>query len=484
MPLIDLQTNLKDLKYGDFGVEDPLITKDINNPPSPSGIAMEVTRRIDDLSRITKLLVTPPGIKHIANQTALNIVEKNIQGKNKDKTIAGRFLRGGWSSIKGIASTVAQVPVNGTGTHFVEGFGGKRGYLPKVQGHRSSLNGEEINLQGIFEDKEERFAKRGDLLTKFDTVGTVHNRDKAPKKGELKKEEDLFKDYYAPGVDPEIPPSPPLDGFNYNERAQRLYNQNTLGFNPHNGPTVIGDTSKQKGKPTYEQLATDRITAKFPKRGKIDTVEALDTKKVEEETTKIFKDLIDFNFKIVKPQSSKETLPTVTVLDFRAYLDAFNDSFNGEWSSFKYVGRGEDFHNYTGFSRSVQFSFKVAASSIDEMRPLYSKLNKLAGVTAPTYTGKNYMRGNIATVTIGDYLINEPGIIETVTFNWQTDYNWHTSTHDQKSKASSFEPVEDVLALPQILDVTISFKPINTSAPTFGTTFIGKKNQLVNSDGN
>ena len=73
MPLIDIQTNLKDLKYSDFGAEPPLITKSINNPPSRQNqMNLEVGARVDDLKRFTKLLKTPGGIKFLANQTALN----------------------------------------------------------------------------------------------------------------------------------------------------------------------------------------------------------------------------------------------------------------------------------------------------------------------------------------------------------------------------------------------------------------------------
>ena len=33
MPLLELRTNLKSLKYSDSGTDNPLVTKDINNPP-------------------------------------------------------------------------------------------------------------------------------------------------------------------------------------------------------------------------------------------------------------------------------------------------------------------------------------------------------------------------------------------------------------------------------------------------------------------
>ena len=115
---------------------------------------MEFERRKDDLVRISKLMGTGPGIQHLANQAALNVVEQSIQTfKYKDgerqfgKSNFGRQLgRGLVNTATSLASTLAQVPVNGTGTHFVEGFRGKQGYLPLIQGHVLSKNGGKVNI--------------------------------------------------------------------------------------------------------------------------------------------------------------------------------------------------------------------------------------------------------------------------------------------------------------------------------------------------
>jgi len=501
MPLIDLQTNLRDLKYGDFGVEAPLVTKDINNPPSRNTLAMEVTRRTDDLKRITKLLTTPPGVKHIINQTALNVVEKSIQSKSAGKTGIGKLLSGGWSSAKSIASMVAQVPVNGTGTHFVEGFMGKRGYLPKVQGHVASLNGEVINtkIEGA-----ERQEERGALLTKFDTFGTqtanisitdggettLQQAKKSRKQKRQEsldaatptKPEDLDTEYYASGVGTE-PVGFKAVELAQNTRVEGLYTRIGQGFEKINSEIEI-ESPKDENGDSYKLNPTDRITAKFPKSGSIGIIDALDTGAIEEKTKEAFKDLIDFNFKIITPQSAQDEVPDVTILPFRAYLTSFNDAYTGTWDSFKYIGRAEDFRSYKGFNRSINFGFKVAASSVDELKPLYAKLNLLAGVTAPTYSAKNFMRGNFAAVTIGGYLIQEPGVIEQVTFDWSTDYTWHTSTYgtndsgNLERQTDLDKGIEDIPEVPTILDVSITFSPTHTLAPQFGNKFIGRKNRL------
>ena len=127
MPLLPLQTNLKSLKYGDAG---PYIEKDINNPPRYNVLGNEVTARVDDLRRISKLLVDTPGLKWTLHQAELNFAF------NEKKGFGRKLLNTLGNTAKVIGSTLAQVPVNGTGTHFVIGFGGNE-YL-KQGGQRST----------------------------------------------------------------------------------------------------------------------------------------------------------------------------------------------------------------------------------------------------------------------------------------------------------------------------------------------------------
>lgn len=125
--LLTLRTDLKSLKYGSDG---PYVEKDINNPPKYSALGLEATSRLDDLKRISKMLVDTPGLKFALHQAELNFI-------SSDKKPFGKRLLGSLgNTAKVLASTVAQVPVNGTGTHFVIGFGGFE-YL-KMGGQRST----------------------------------------------------------------------------------------------------------------------------------------------------------------------------------------------------------------------------------------------------------------------------------------------------------------------------------------------------------
>jgi len=95
------------------------------------------------------------------------------------------------------------------------------------------------------------------------------------------------------------------------------------------------------------------------------------------------------------------------------------------------------------------------------------------------------MRGNFVAITIGGYLVQEPGVIESVTFDWNTDYTWQTSTYGT-NEDGNFERLtdldrglEDIPEVPTVLDVSITFSPTHTIAPQFGNKFIGRKNRLA-----
>ena len=140
-----------------------------------------------------------------------------------------------------------------------------------------------------------------------------------------------------------------------------------------------------------------------------------------------------------------------------------SDNYTGDWQGTKYVGRAEDVYNYTGFSRDVSFAFKIAALSKDELKPLYKKINLLAGTTAPSYNNAGaFMRGTLTRVTIGDYLKNTNGFIKSVGLSWDVAYPWEIDLEEKGD-----------LKVPHILNVDIAFTPIHNFAPTARSTYIG-----------
>lgn len=178
-----------------------------------------------------------------------------------------------------------------------------------------------------------------------------------------------------------------------------------------------------------------------------------------------FSDIIPFKITSVIPGASAVT---DTNLYFRAYLDDLSDNFNASWSSYKYVGRGDNIYAYDGFEREISFGFKAAAMSRDELSPIYDKLNYLASMTAPTYADSRFMRGTYARVTIGDYVSDLPGVITSVGFKWDTNVPWEIGTQSywQDSNGKYFYDDTDLLRVPHMLNVSVSMKVIHDFTPT------------------
>ena len=190
------------------------------------------------------------------------------------------------------------------------------------------------------------------------------------------------------------------------------------------------------------------------------------------------KDLIKFAFETINNRKTSSTTATF----FRAFLTGYNDNHNAEWAANRYTGRGENFYTYQGFDRTVNFNFKIAAQSKQEMKFLYRKLNYLLSTLYPDYNSAGFMRGNITKLTIGDLFVRTPGILESLQLNVDDQYAWEIAMDEPGIGGSN-----DMLETPQIMDVAVQFKPILNVLPQTALTKNNETNTpilLSNSNNN
>jgi hypothetical protein len=138
-------------------------------------------------------------------------------------------------------------------------------------------------------------------------------------------------------------------------------------------------------------------------------------------------DLVKFSIGIIQNDNSGNA----NYMHFRAFIDSFSDSYNAAWSDSQYVGRGDKFYNYTGFTRDINLSFTVYAQSKAELIPMYRKLNYLASSLAPDYSEGGFMRGNLTRLTVGGYLYNQLGIIKSLTYDISNESTWEIGIDDR-----------------------------------------------------
>ena len=175
-------------------------------------------------------------------------------------------------------------------------------------------------------------------------------------------------------------------------------------------------------------------------------------------------DLVKFRIASVDPENPSRS----NYIHFRAFLGSFSDSYNSSWSSQKLMGRAENFHNYEGFDRSISMNWTVPAQSKNELMIMHQKLNYLASNLAPDYVNGKYMAGPLVRLTVGGYLYEQYGFIESLSLNIPDNSPWEIAVAGGEEKGTEIgsggglRHDTSVKELPHVLEVSgFSFKPIH-----------------------
>ena len=548
MGLLDLKTDLKSLKYGNDqrgggSSNQPYIVTPI--PDGYADIASDFLLRngrlnpisaAQDVSRLTKLFTdtkSPNGLLFIAKQELLE--RQNVE------------IPGGFGRVYNPAGTLAQAAVLSGGYHlnkqglnpFQQGYfnGGENGY------YQTTLNDNEASinrLYGLYKLKQIASSNNipeNSLLSSIYNinidsespnmisysggpgsilgVGKTNIRFAGSGYRERTNNEIVTKDalnlikkgnipttttidtielpFFAGGnIDVVIPNILDIDKVIEQTSPAKNGGSTTLltlnnTYNPrisNNGIGIVGNFNREvtykTGNTTYKLDRSQNPNTSYNS----DEINKSRILTLADDTLSTIKnqDLIKFYFEIINNDS---ILFDSNFLFFRAYLNNLGDNFKAEWQSYKYVGRAENFYKYGGFSRDISLSFTIYAHSRAEMIPIYEKLNYLAGTTAPSYSGAGLMRGNLIKLTVGDYLIDVPGIIQSINLKPSFEAGWDIN---RKEDGGLFDPntKEDtddtngtkfVGQLPRLIEIDLSFTPIHTFTPQIGQDFIRNINQ-------
>jgi hypothetical protein len=181
-----------------------------------------------------------------------------------------------------------------------------------------------------------------------------------------------------------------------------------------------------------------------------------------------YTDIIPFYIAILNNDSQVDG-PYKKYMHFRAFIDSFSDSYDADWKTIEYMGRAEKFYKYNSFDRKISMAFTIVAQSREEITAMYDKLNFLASSLAPEYLDSytsGYMAGNIAYITLGDYLHEQPGIITSLTFDVPEEATWEIGIDDFGNPLNQPEDKKDVRQLPHMIKVSgINFIPLHKFRP-------------------
>ncbi len=178
-------------------------------------------------------------------------------------------------------------------------------------------------------------------------------------------------------------------------------------------------------------------------------------------------DFVKLRFAVINPDQPSQK----TFVHFPAFFDgAITDNMSAGWDSFKYLGRAEEFYNYTGFSREIGFSFTVVAQSKPELSIMYQKLNYLQSSLTPNYNiTDGFMRGNIHQLTLGGYFYEQPGVLTSLSYTMPQDSPWEIGIPADSADGEAVGGISyrdpSVKELTHMIQVQVSFKPIHTFLP-------------------
>lgn len=176
----------------------------------------------------------------------------------------------------------------------------------------------------------------------------------------------------------------------------------------------------------------------------------------------ITQDFIKFYFTGPKLQAGNE-IDTDDIIVFRAIMNNLSDTFSPSWTAQQLIGRADPNYHYTQFTRDLQLDFSVYATDRDELKPIWRKLNALAGYTAPEYVADSIaLRAPWMRITIGDLFVQQPVIITSLGFTLHdSDTTWEINIENDPT----------MMQVPHKISVSMGLTPIMDQLPQKGGRF-------------
>jgi hypothetical protein len=118
------------------------------------------------------------------------------------------------------------------------------------------------------------------------------------------------------------------------------------------------------------------------------------------------------------------------------------------------IGRADPNYHYGGYTRDVSVGFTIHATDRDELKPIWRKLNFLAGYTAPEYNPTQLgLTAPWMRITIGDLFVQQPVLISSLGYELAgTDTSWEINIEGDPTNMQVPHSVKVSMTLYMITD--------------------------------
>lgn len=164
-------------------------------------------------------------------------------------------------------------------------------------------------------------------------------------------------------------------------------------------------------------------------------------------------------------------------IPFRATVKAINERYTTDWDNFQYIGNADKVYNYKGFTRSLSFSFSVVCMRLNQLAPMWKRINYLLGLSKPAkYFNDEFIVPSLVKITIGDMYVDQPVVITNMGLTIPDNASWETLPSDY-TEPYNFPslPIPLPLAapfaqMPMEADITIDCNLLEIKKPQVANT--------------
>jgi hypothetical protein len=207
---------------------------------------------------------------------------------------------------------------------------------------------------------------------------------------------------------------------NQSNLVQSYYDGNVAGSYTGSIKTIDQDTTKK----------LDRLSTNFRYYGGKTLVQEFLGSKVKYNNTDVHNRETDANILSVAFRAINPFTGDINDKDrilFSAYMNGFKDNFDATWGDVNYTGRAESFYIYNKFKRSVSFNLQIPCFNKIELFIKHRALGQLASVTAGAYSSNNLLGGVLLKVNVGNYLVGEYAVLNSLSYDIPNDTAWDVS---------------------------------------------------------
>jgi len=179
--------------------------------------------------------------------------------------------------------------------------------------------------------------------------------------------------------------------------------------------------------------------------------------------------LDDYDFIPFKFQS----IPTGTVVNFRATLSGISETVSPSWDSAKFIGSPFSYYTYSGIERSLTFNFKIYSTSPTQHIAAWQRINFLTGLAYPqTYNKAGSFTPPFIKMTMGNLYKNQECFIESLSYAIDDNGGWEIGAPNRNIPDNArFNINGDITSidnykLPVIIDVSMTVKLIESKSTT------------------